>query len=293
LIELFRKYRVSVGISIDGPGELNDARWAGSIAKTREATARTEAAIERLCREGMAPSLIVTLHRGNASADKLPRMHDWFRRLGALGVGSVRLHLLEVEDRLTREEHALSASENIAALLSFAFLEPQLSRLRFDVFSEIRNLLLGEDIQAACVWLACDPLITPAVYGIDGRGDASRCGRTNKDGISFAKAGEAGYERYLALFYTPQQYGGCNGCRYFLACKGQCPGTALDGDWRNRTEYCAVWKAVFQYVEGRLLDEGKFPISAQPKRLSVEQAMLAAWASGGNPRMRQLMDGAS
>ena len=71
-VRMFRKYKVEVGISIDGPGELNDARWAGTLERTREATAKTEAAIERLCREGMPPSLIVTLHRGNATADKLP-----------------------------------------------------------------------------------------------------------------------------------------------------------------------------------------------------------------------------
>ena len=50
-IELFRKYRVRIGISIDGPGPLNDARWAGSLPATRRATARIEAAIETLCRE--------------------------------------------------------------------------------------------------------------------------------------------------------------------------------------------------------------------------------------------------
>ena len=69
-IALFKAYKVDVGISVDGPAELNDARWSANLAKTREATARTQAAIEALCREGMPPGLIVTLHRGNAGADK-------------------------------------------------------------------------------------------------------------------------------------------------------------------------------------------------------------------------------
>ena len=34
---------------MDGPGELNDGRWAGTLGRTRDATAKTEAAIERLC----------------------------------------------------------------------------------------------------------------------------------------------------------------------------------------------------------------------------------------------------
>ena len=87
-IRLFKRSKVSVGISEDGPEDLNDVRWAGTLSLTREATAKTHAAIERLVREGLTPSLIVTLHRNNATADKLPRMRDWFRYLDMLGITS-------------------------------------------------------------------------------------------------------------------------------------------------------------------------------------------------------------
>jgi uncharacterized protein len=38
-IDMFRRNKVSVGISIDGPGELNDARWNRNVEKTRHSTA--------------------------------------------------------------------------------------------------------------------------------------------------------------------------------------------------------------------------------------------------------------
>jgi sulfatase maturation enzyme AslB (radical SAM superfamily) len=46
-IRMFKQYKVLVGISIDGPGEMNSVRWAGSPEANLEATARTEAAIAR------------------------------------------------------------------------------------------------------------------------------------------------------------------------------------------------------------------------------------------------------
>jgi uncharacterized protein len=115
-IELFKRYKVHVGISIDGPGPLNDTRWAGTLVRTREATARTEAAIELLCREAMPPSLIVTLHRGNATAATLPLMHEWFRRLEGLGVTSIRLHMLETESAEIRQRYALTTDENLTVI---------------------------------------------------------------------------------------------------------------------------------------------------------------------------------
>ena len=39
---------------------------------------------------------ILTLHRNNATPDKLPRMRDWFRYLDMLGITSARLHDLDI-----------------------------------------------------------------------------------------------------------------------------------------------------------------------------------------------------
>ncbi|MGH9280204.1 MAG: radical SAM protein [Acidimicrobiales bacterium] len=290
-IRMFKRYNVSVGISIDGPGPLNDVRWVGSLERTRQATAKTEAAIARLCAEGIPPSLIVTLHRNNATADKLPVMHDWFRALEVLGVTSARLHVLEVEGDDVRTKYALTTDENLAAFLSFLGLEAELSTLRFDVFGDMRDLLLGRDDNTTCVWNACDPLTTRAVRGVEGHGQRSNCGRTNKDGIDFVKSPGEGFERYLALYQTPQEHNGCQGCRFFLMCKGQCPGTAVDGDWRNRTEHCEMWKGLFRHLEEQLLDEGHFPVSVRPERAEIERTIAERWAGGQTATIAAILRG--
>jgi uncharacterized protein len=228
----------------------------------------------------MPPSIIITLHRGNASPDKLRHLYAWVAELDAMGVRSARLHLLESENALVRERYALSTEQNIAVLLGFLELENRLPALTFDLFSDMRRMLLGDDLSTSCVWNACDPYTTPAVRGVEGQGQRSNCGRTNKDGIDFGKANTPGYERYIALYQTPQKSGGCSGCRFFLMCKGQCPGTAIDGDWRNRTEHCEVWKAVYARLESDLLGEGKAPLSLSPHRERVERQIIDAWSHG-------------
>jgi uncharacterized protein len=215
-IALFKRYNVQIGISIDGPAELNDARWVGTLERTREATARTERAIARLCEERIPPSLIITLQRTNAAQERLPILCAWLRHLETLGIRWVRLHLLESDNIQVRAKYALTASENITALLGFLAMEKDLTTLRFDLFDDMRKMLLGQDEHTTCIWNACDPYTTRAVRGIEGNGQRSNCGRTNKDGIDFVKSTKAGYERYLALYSTPQDAGGCSGCRFFL-----------------------------------------------------------------------------
>ena len=144
-IRLFKKYRVQVGISLDGPGPLNDARWHGSLERTREATAKAEAVIDQLCREGIPPSLILTLHRANGTADKLPILFDWVRYLDRIGVRWARLHLLESESEAVRAKYALTNQENIEALIGFAELQRELRRLNFDLFEDMRRMLGGRD----------------------------------------------------------------------------------------------------------------------------------------------------
>jgi radical SAM protein with 4Fe4S-binding SPASM domain len=288
-IALFKKYKVHIGISIDGPEELNDARFSGSINATRRATAKTEAAIDRLLECHVVPSLIVTLHRLNAGGGKLDRMNEWFMALDAKGVRVVRLHILENESASIRNTYALSMAENIEAFLNFARLERSLPKLRFDVYQDMRQILLGNDDNVTCVWRSCDPYTTQAVRGVEGFGQSSNCGRTNKEGIDFLKTDTQGFERYLALYHTDQSVGGCHGCRFFMMCKGQCPGTSIDGDWRNRSEYCDVWKALFSYFESELADAGYEPISKHPRRRELEQKMLKAWIHGNNPTISSLI----
>src|SRR5687767_16009133 len=111
------------------------------------------------------------------------------------------------------------------------------------------KLLQDEKASVTCVWNACDPYTTSAVRGVDGDGSLTNCGRTFKDGIPYRKASTVGRERQLVLHNTPQELGGCKGCRFFFACKGYCPGTALGGDWRKRTEHCRVLYSLFERFE--------------------------------------------
>jgi uncharacterized protein len=63
-------------------------------------------------------------------------------------------------------------------------------------------------------------------------------------------------------------------------CRGQCPGTAIDGDWRNRTEHCEVWKAVYGQLEAELLAEGVLPLTLSPRRAAIERSLLEHWSRG-------------
>lgn len=189
-IRLFRQYKVQIGISLDGPEALNDARWHGTMSRTRDSTAKSQAALELLCREGLRPSLIITLHRGNASRERLPLLLDWVRDLARLGVRAIRLHPLESESELIREKFALSTHENIETLLAFAALEKEIP-IQFDVFTDMRRMLLGRDNNTTCVWNACDPYTTRAVRGVEGNGQSSNCGRTTRTAsISSRRAGK-------------------------------------------------------------------------------------------------------
>jgi uncharacterized protein len=278
-IDLFEKYKVHVGMSVDGPGELNDSRWAGTLPKTRAATAKSLAAIDALCARGIKPSLIITLYRGNAVGERLEQLVQWLEELEALGVRHVRLHLLEVENEEIRKTMALTEEENIACL--FRFYEFQkTTEIRFDLFAEMAKLLLGNDDQSTCVWNACDPYTTAAVQGVDGQGNQSNCGRANKDGIDWLKANTPGYERQVVLYQTPQSDLGCKDCRFFFACKGQCPGTAEHGDWRNRSEHCAIWMALFARIESDLRGLGYHPVSRASWLPQLERVMVDEWEAG-------------
>jgi uncharacterized protein len=288
-IELFRKFNVHVGLSIDGPGELNDLRWSHSLARTRSLTDNTISAIQLLRAAGISTSIIITLSRCNASKERLPRLIEWVRWLDGIGITSARLHTLEIDHPAIGKDYALTSPEYIEVYSTFDVLEKTLRGLRFDVLRDMRNMLLGNDRHVTCVWGACDPMATRAVQGIEGRGQTSNCGRTNKEGIEFIKADRSGFERQVALYNTKHSDGGCQGCRFFLMCKGQCPGTAINGDWRNRSEECELWYGLFEKLEAEMVCSGQTPLSKDDVlRPRIEGYMLDEWSAGRNPNIQDV-----
>lgn len=326
-IEAFKRYNVHVGFSMDGPDELNDSRWAGTLDRTREATKKSHANMAACIAADVAVSIIITLYKGNATPERLPQLMQWIRDLDALGVRGVRIHLLEVDHPLVRERMQLSERDTIAALRALVALDREsLSKqvilgrfptlleaetklqeakvsgqirvqlyqsgkappqytvwsdgLPLDILTDMRALLRVDDDHVTCVWNVCDPYSTSAVRGVDGQGNRTNCGRTNKDGIAKIKADQPGFERQVALYHTSYEANGCQGCRFFLMCKGQCPGTAIDGDWRNRTQDCRIWMSLFETLEQEMLDAGELPLSLSPDRLRLEPVMLDLWGRG-------------
>jgi uncharacterized protein len=275
-IPLFRKYSVSVGISVDGPDDLNDVRWAGSVELTRAATAKTHAAIERLVREGLTPSLIVTLHRNNATADKLPRMCDWFRYLDTLGITSVRLHDLEIESR----DHAKYGLTGRAdeGVLEFA-ARATASRVA------IRCLLI---FARCCSDRTTAPRVSgmPATRSIRGRpghrghGQRSNCGRTNKDGIDFVKP--------TVRVRTLPRLCRATGSRWLSRLpvlpdvQGAVSSGSINGDWRNRSSKCDLWMALFS-LRGRAHRRRAARRCRSARRRALEAFALRQWTAGKSP----------
>lgn len=281
-LALFKRYKVHVGFSIDGPGELNDARVAGSPTSTRTATAHSIAMLRRCLTDGIGCSLIITLHRLNAAPDRLPRLLDWFRDLDAAGLSSARLHLLE-RDGPGGERLALTDEENTAAMIAAHDLERTLSRLRFDVFEDIEKKLRDPEAAATCVWNGCDPWTTPAVHGIEPDGSRGLCQRVHKDGQKWEPADSRSNIRQQVLWSTPQEKGGCHGCRFFLQCGGHCPGTAIRGDWRNRTLDCRTWFALMERAEAEMVARGETPASLAPDlEARIERSLTPSTCGGGH-----------
>ena len=282
----------------DSTGVPSASRWTAPristtsvgparVKLTREATAKTHAAIERLVREGLTPSLIVTLHRNNATADKLPRMCDWFRYLDTLGITSARLHDLEIESPADRREVRAHAGRADCGVPGVRGARAEASSVAIRRVLDIRKMLLGQDAGTTCVWNACDPYHDASRPRRRGARAAQQL-RADQQGRHRLRQGRPRRLRTLpCALPRAAGAGGCHDCRFFLMCKGQCPGGSIDGDWRNRSSKCGLWMALFSRFEAELVAEGQVPISLSPYRARVEAFALREWAAGRSAYLQQ------
>lgn len=275
-IEMFKKYNVALGLSFDGYGELNELRRSFSDEKTNELTNKTIEAMKKLIANRLGFGVIITIHKSNGTPERLPKIFDFLRWLGDMGVHSGAFHMLEV-DSLEAAKHSLTAEENEYAFMEILdFLKrPENADLKYHPFIEMEFMMAGNNANASCVWNSCNATDTASVYGIEGNGQLSNCGMVNKEGIEWTKpdTGQV-YFRDLILYNTPQEQGGCGGCEFFILCNGYCTGSAIDNDWRNRTVHCSTLKKMFKRYETDLEDAGVIPFSKHKDRRRLEEIYI-------------------
>lgn len=250
-IEIFKRYKANVGISIDGPWPLNKARVVPGRS-TKEITEIVHRNILWLRSEGIPVSIITVLHKLNGTREHRDKLKEWILWLRDIGVTSGRLNLMHSDhDRygkaleLTEEE----AEDAWRDLTRFVLVEND--GLYWQPMHDAVSSLLGLE-QGTCVFGRCQYYHAAAEPVILSDGHTANCLKTAKDGYMYPRyeqfdndARGFGGVRYDVLPSIDQADGGCKDCPFWRNCMGGCPAEGLYGDWRNKTRFCRAYYGLF------------------------------------------------
>lgn len=270
-VEMFDKYNVDVGISMDGPAELNESRIAraGGEDVTDKMTQRTQDAIEKIVEHpNVNVGVIVVVTKTNCGTDerleKLLDWMDWLNQNGVYGHYNPAIPYEDVQEDLSVSPERLKE----VYLRTWEWMKEEEYR-EWDPMQEFQDNLLGLKL-GNCVNNKCDVYNAAAAQIIKGDGGTTGCGKTWAtvgDGIPFLQGDSTGNEyeeteeRYEMLKQVPGPYteevqngelpdmGGCKGCDYWTVCQGGCPSAGLDYDYRNRVRWCPAIYALYEKVE--------------------------------------------
>lgn len=268
-VEIFKEFNVGVGLSCDGPPELNRERKAAGERKTSQSEAtdkmseRTHEAMEMMIEAGVKFGTITVLHKTNAGTEeKFERLLDWMDWLcqnDCSGHFNPAIPYADVQEDISLGPEVLKDRY----LRAWEWMKEEPYRKWGPMESYVDNLL-GNQV-SNCVNNKCDVFNAGAAKIIKGNGESTGCGKTwgqVGDGVPFLQGPSSDEEydnndsRYEMLKQTPgwvtegePDLGGCKGCEYWNVCQGGCPSAGENDDFRNRTYFCRAKYALYDQVE--------------------------------------------
>lgn len=247
-IKLFKKYNVNVGISVDGPPELNCLRGPRDPQKNKEYQDNLIRSMRRMKDHEMDFGAIAVISKANASKDKIDVLLDWIVE-NKLNIRLNPMFLPFWAKDTDLKQYELSPDEvsyvwRRAADCCMAHPDIGISPIR-----EFVDNLLGLGL-SPCNVSRCD-YITTFVRSVMGDGTISRCDRCFQEGYYY-RGQFQNVERAELLKHTE-----CKGCKYFEICGGGCPGEPIDFDFRHKTRFCQAHYDLYEYLEGKI--RGLFP----------------------------------
>ncbi len=239
---LFKKFKISIGVSVDGPPELNALRGPRdpkANAIYQDALIKN---IDSIRHSDGSFGGIVVLTKRNATGDNLDKLIEWAKevkfqgRFNPMFTPNWNPHSSTL--RLTPKELKTAWIRIAEACL----LD---HRLKWEPMREFIDNLVGISSFSPCIVGRCD-YTTTTCSTIMGNGEVARCDRCFQDGY-YQKGVKKNHVRSQMLKMTE-----CAGCEYYEVCGGGCPGEAIDGDFRHKTFFCESYYALYEYIETRL-----------------------------------------
>lgn len=250
LISLFKRYNVYVGISVDGPPELNILRGPSPSDDkiTQEYNKKLWANIRKLRQENVPVSIMCILQKENAGTiEKVEKLKEWIVNLKDIGITSGRMNPMFASP--TQKKYELSQKELLVAWIELYELN-KVHGLNYNPMREMINNILGKR-PSPCIFSRCDYFNTPTITILPD-GTVGNCDRTFQEGIYLRSEMGTQSGRYESLRQTQ-----CKDCKYWKICGGGCPAEGIDGDWRNKTRFCQAIYNLYSWIEQDL--RGLFP----------------------------------
>ncbi|GHU64313.1 radical SAM/SPASM domain-containing protein [Bacteroidia bacterium] len=259
-IDLFLKYKVSVGCSLDGPKEIHDTQRV-----TRKGEGTFDLIMEKgeLCREkGLKLGCIVVGTKKHIG--KIPLLYKFmcdnnigFKFNPIFNAGEAKKNIDNYG--LTLDEYATMAIE----LFDLWFYDNK-NKINNSVFADIASGLISKKT-SHCLF---DKNCQDNILAIAPNGDVVPCGRFCDDGLKQYAYGNLHTENLNSILkkikisdiynrYKCIEESSCSKCEFFAICNGGClyDGFAKTGDFKSKTFLCSAYKKIYSHISNRLKEE--------------------------------------
>jgi len=251
MIRLFKKYNTRVGISSDGPPELNILRGPNPDNEniTKQYNAIVTKWLKRLPGEGVSTSVIAVLHTENAGNDKkLEILKEWLLNLKTWGVKAGRLNPMYATPWTKDYELSPERLGDVYCDLFDFVIE---HGLRWNPLREMVDNLLGLEL-SPCTFGGCEyyPATTVAIWP---DGTIGQCDRTFQEGlVPLVRSEDESGTKNRKIRSEALRQTDCKDCDYWKICHGGCPAEAFDDDWRRKSRFCDAYKITYDHINMRL-----------------------------------------
>lgn len=253
-IEIFKKYESNIGVSVDGPWPLNSKRGIGSKEERKEQYKQVIENIKKMKKAGLGISVISVISENHMGEENTKKFLQWVDELRKIGITGGRFNLIDDGPGNTFSyEEAIQFYKRVAEYL---FEHP---RMRFSPIRQMIDNLLGYKV-APCNFGICNMDATPSCKVLHGDGQMGNClhaARFSGEVPERDEDSDFDVRREKNLKNTPQEEGGCKGCRYFEICHGGCPALAPEDPVGRRTNDCPIYYELYEWLSKKI--KGLFP----------------------------------